>query len=145
MKEITNQLIISISIFYQHCKIMNEISILNQYKCICSDVLGSITTKLNKSFKSFLMETLILYIVIPGRINFLQLGRYGRSCEQRFRQNFSKDFDWLEFNLSLSDKILTGERKAIAIDPSYISLNRANIPHGLVTSGRAQPVWQNED
>ncbi|SFU44072.1 hypothetical protein SAMN05216364_10121, partial [Porphyromonadaceae bacterium KHP3R9] len=37
------------------------------------------------------METLILYLVIPGRINFLQLGRYGKSCEQRFRQNFSKD------------------------------------------------------
>ena len=100
---------------------MNGISVLNQYKGICNDIIGKLTTKLNKSFKSFLMETLILYMVIPGRINFLQLGRYGESCEQRFRQNFSKDFDWLEFNLSLADRVLTGDRKAIAIDPSFIS------------------------
>ena len=107
---------------------MIKIGILNQYKGICSDILGELPTKLNKSFKSFLMETLILYMVIPGRINFLQLGRYGKSCEQRFRQNFSKDFDWLEFNLSLSSRILTGDRKAIAIDPSFISKSGKSTP-----------------
>lgn len=117
---------------------MDRTSILNQYKGICSDVLGELTTKLNKSFKSFLMETLILYLVIPGRINFLQLWRYGKSCEQRFRQNFSKDFDWLEFNLSLSDRVLTGDRKAIAIDPSYISKSGKNTPWiGYFWSGAA--------
>ena len=117
---------------------MDKTSILNQYRGICSDVLGELTTKLNKSFKSFLMETLILYLVIPGRINFLQLGRYGKSCEQRFRQNFSKDFDWLEFNLSLSDRVLTGDRKAIAIDPSYISKSGKNTPWiGYFWSGAA--------
>ena len=84
------------------------------------------------------METLILYMVIPGRINFLQLGRYGKSCEQRFRQNFSRDFDWLEFNLSLSDRILTGNRKAIAIDPSHISKSGKDTPWiGYFWSGTA--------
>ena len=117
---------------------MDKTSILNQYRGICGDVLIELTTKLNKSFKSFLMETLILYLVIPGRINFLQLGRYGKSCEQRFRQNFSKDFDWLEFNLSLSDRVLTGDRKAIAIDPSYISKSGKNTPWiGYFWSGAA--------
>ena len=117
---------------------MDKTSILNQYRGICSDVLGELATKLNKSFKSFLMETLILYLVIPGRINFLQLGRYGKSCEQRFRQNFSKDFDWLEFNLSLSDRVLTGDRKAIAIDPSYITKSGKNTPWiGYFWSGAA--------
>ena len=117
---------------------MDKTSVLNQYRSICSDVLNKLTTKLNKSFKSFLMETLVLYIVIPGRINFLQLGRYGSSCEQRFRQNFSKDFDWLEFNLSLSNKILTGNRKAIAIDPSYISKSGKCTPWiGYFWSGTA--------
>lgn len=118
---------------------MDKTSILNQYRGICGDVLIELTTKLNKSFKSFLMETLILYLlVIPGRINFLQLGRYGKSCEQRFRQNFSKDFDWLEFNLSLSDRVLTGDRKAIAIDPSYITKSGKNTPWiGYFWSGAA--------
>jgi len=100
---------------------MDKTSILNQYRDICGDVLIELTTKLNKNFKSFLMETLILYLVIPGRINFLQLGRYGKSCEQRFRQNFSMDLDWIEFNLFLSDRMLTGDCKAIAIDSGYIS------------------------
>ena len=131
-------LIISIFIADQSLIKMDRTSILNQYRGICSDVLGELTTKLNKSFKSFLMETLILYLVIPGRINFLQLGRYGKSCEQRFRQNFSKDFDWLEFNLSLSDRVLTGDRKAIAIDPSYISKSGKNTPWiGYFWSGAA--------
>ncbi len=90
------------------------------------------------------METLISYLVIPGRINFLQLGRFGKSCEQRFRQNISKDFDRLEFNFSLSDRVLKGDRKAIAIDPGYISKSGKNTP-GLVTSGRVQPVRRKED
>ena len=117
---------------------MDKTGILNQYRSICSDVLNKLTTKLNKSFKSFLMETLVLYIIIPGRINFLQLGRYGSSCEQRFRRNFSKDFDWLEFNLSLSERILTGDRKAIAIDPSFISKTGKDTPWiGYFWSGTA--------
>ncbi|KAA6327204.1 hypothetical protein EZS27_023792 [termite gut metagenome] len=107
---------------------MKRISILNQYNGICSDILNEITTKLNKSFITFLMETFILYMVIPGRINFLQLRRYGNSCKERFRQNFSKDFDWLSFNMALSKRILTGERKAIAIDPSYISKSGKQTP-----------------
>lgn len=107
---------------------MEKISILNQYKSICSDILNSFNVKLHKSFKSLLMETLLLYMIIPGRINFLQLGRYGRSCEQRFRQNFSKDFDWIGFNLALSKRVLTGVRKAIAIDPSYISKSGKQTP-----------------
>jgi uncharacterized protein YaaW (UPF0174 family) len=43
---------------------MDKTSILNQYRDICSDVLNKLATKLNKSFKSFLMETLILYTII---------------------------------------------------------------------------------
>ncbi|WP_352421951.1 hypothetical protein [Proteiniphilum sp.] len=56
---------------------MKRLSVLDQYRGVCNDVLGELTTKLHKSFKTFLMEILILYMVIPGRINFLQLGRYG--------------------------------------------------------------------
>jgi hypothetical protein len=66
------------------------------------------------------------------------MGRYGSSCEQRFRRNFSKDFDWLAFNLSLSERILTGDRKAIAIDPSFISKTGKDTPRiGYFRSGTA--------
>jgi hypothetical protein len=123
---------------YHYDKVMKKNSLLDQYMGICNDVLSELTTKLHKSFKTFLMETLILYIVIPGRINFLQMGRYGSSCEQRFRQNFSKEFDWCEFNLSLSERILTGNRKAIAMDPSFISKSGKQTPWiGYFWSGTA--------
>ncbi len=69
-------LIISIFIADKSLIKMDKTSILNQYRGLCGDVLIELTTKLNKSFKSFLMETLILYLVIPGRINFLQLGMF---------------------------------------------------------------------
>jgi len=104
-KKKVKQLIISIFIVIPNTVKMGKTSILNQYRSICSYVSNKLTTKLNKSLKLFLMETLVLYIIIPGRIISLQMGRYGISCEQRFRQNFSKDFDWL---LSLSERILSG-------------------------------------
>lgn len=103
-------------------------SLLNQFITICNDELANSSTKLRKNFKTFIIETLILYMVIPSRINFLQLGRYSESCEQRFRQNFSKNFDWLTFNVNLSKRILTGKRKAIAIDPSFISKSGKHTP-----------------
>ena len=104
-------------------------SILNQYMCICKDILSRSSTKLNKRFQDFFLETLLLYVIIPTKINFLQLGRYSSSSEQRFRQNFSKKFDWAKFNGELSKEILTGKRKAIAIDPSFISKSGKKTPH----------------
>lgn len=104
-------------------------SILNQYMCIVTDILSRRATKLNKRFQEFMIETLLLYIVIPKRINFLQLGRYSSSSEQRFRQNYSKPFDWIEFNSELSKNVLTGKRKAIAIDPSFIPKSGKKTPY----------------
>lgn len=107
---------------------MQKPDILNQYMNICKDVLSEVETKLSKSFKDFIIETLLLYMIIPQRINYLQLGRYSSSCEQRFRMNSVKYFDWLSFNLSLSGKVLTGLRKAIVIDPSFISKSGKHTP-----------------
>ena len=43
-----------------------------------------------------------LFLTIPNRINFLQMGgRFGRSSEQRFRMNCRKKFDWISFNRTL--------------------------------------------
>ena len=38
--------------------------------------------KLSKSFEKMIIEVLILYMVIPGKINFTQLGRFGMHGEQ---------------------------------------------------------------
>ena len=58
------------------------------------------------------------------------MGRYSDSCEQRFRQLFEHDFDWLEFNTSLMWRGLGRvKRKAIAIDASFISKAGKKTPY----------------
>ena len=70
-----------------------------------------------------------LFMAIPDRINFLQLGRYGRFSEQTYRSLFENEtFDWFAFNDSIISKHLTGKRKAIAIDPSYIPKSGKKTP-----------------
>ena len=67
------------------------------------------------------MDAMKLFMAIPDRINFLQLGRYGKFSEQTYRNHFeSESFDWFSFNEHLVEEHLSGTRKAIAIDPSYI-------------------------
>jgi hypothetical protein len=61
-------------------------------------------------------------MVISGKINFTQLGKYGRNGEQGYHQNFgrlrSKCLNWLRFNVSLTLRYFGIDgRKAIAIDP----------------------------
>ncbi|NDV97413.1 hypothetical protein D0T84_21300 [Dysgonomonas sp. 521] len=121
---------------------MNISAALDQYRYICGDVLKRYTAKLNKSFKTVFIETLLLYMVIPRKINFTQLGRYGTHCEQCFRQNFTKEFDWFSYNLLISERIFDKQdRKAIAIDPSYISKSGKRTPWiGYFWSGCAGAV-----
>ena len=73
------------------------------------------------------MDAMIGVLTISRRINFLQLARYCKSCEQRFRQNFRKTFDWIAFNRFFVDKH-PGHRYAIAIDPSFVSKSGKHTP-----------------
>lgn len=95
---------------------------LDRYEEIVIDALRYCSAKLRKSFQAAFIQTMILYMVLPRKINFKQMGRYSDSCEQRFRQLYERDFDWMEFNTQLMWRCLgEGTRKAIAIDASYIS------------------------
>jgi hypothetical protein len=85
-------------------------------------------TGINKWRLDFILETFMLYLSIKGRVNFLQLGRYGKFGEQRYRQQFEKTFDFLSFNKGLVETYGSG-RYAIAFDPSYINKS------GKVTPG----------
>lgn len=46
-------------------------------------------TNLSKSFQSFIIETMELFLTSSGRMNFTQIARCGRSCEIRFCQCFA--------------------------------------------------------
>jgi len=97
---------------------------------------------INKRRKDFLVEIFVLLLSINGRINFLQLSRYGKYKEQRYRQQFEKQFDFLEFNKQL---VLSsgGGKYAIAFDPSYINKSGKSTPGvGYFWSGVAgQSKW----
>lgn len=112
-----------------HIKAMNKPA-LDQYEEIVTDALKNSATKLRKSFKTAFIQLMILYMVLPRKINFTPMGRCSYSSEQRFRQLFEREFDWMQFNLFLMRRRF-GEsvRKAIAIDASYISKSGKKTPY----------------
>ena len=74
---------------------------------------------LNKSRKDFIVSVLWHILSIKGRINFLQLGRFSKLCEQTFRNQFEIEFDFLSFNKELINQVVSDET-IVAFDPSYI-------------------------
>ena len=75
------------------------------------------------------MDAIKLFMAIPDRINFLQMGRYGCFSEQTYRNNFENDdFDWFSFNEAIIKKHLKCSFKAIAIDPSFIPKSDSKTP-----------------
>ena len=50
---------------------------LDQYMDIFKDAVEDSAAKITKSFEKILIEVIILFMVIPRKINFTQMGRYG--------------------------------------------------------------------
>lgn len=98
----------------------------NIYKTHINRVLAKMSN-INSCRKEFVTETLILFLCIKGRINFLQLARYGKHKEQRYRQQSEKPFDFLTFNKELTISHGSGHY-VIAFDPSYISKSGKRTP-----------------
>ena len=119
---------------------------LDQYTDIITYAVKNSAAKLTKSFEKILIEVIILYMIIPRKVNFTQMERYSSHDEQTYRNNFGKKksecIDWLKLNVSLAKRYF-GEkgRRAIAIDPSFISKSGKKTPHiGRFWSGCAQAV-----
>ena len=94
---------------------------LNQFAQICQEILAQCSQKVSKTLKRNIAEVLELYMALNSRINFTQMGKIGEHIEQTYRNTFSHEFDWLEFNSLLAQRYFASDkRKAIAIDPSYI-------------------------
>ncbi len=74
----------------------------------------------NKWQYDFMLEVFGLFLSIKGRLNFMQLSRYGDHGEQHYRNQFSKSFDFLNFNKELITEY-GGKHLTIAFDPSYVS------------------------
>lgn len=106
------------------------------YNSLIINTLAKISL-INKRRKNFLLETFMLFLSIKGRINFLQLERYGKYTEQCYRQQFEKAFDFLNFNKELVTTYGSGEY-ILALDPSFISKSGKLTPGlGYFWSGQA--------
>ena len=75
-----------------------------QYQSERLSALKSIAN-IHKPFEKTFMDAMKLFMAIPDRINFLQLGRYGCFSEQTYRNLFEHEtFDWFAFNGSIISK-----------------------------------------
>lgn len=89
-------------------------------------ILGLIFKKVtvkNKSQRRFLEELFDLLPSIRGRFNFCNFARFSIFNEVTFRRNFSKFFDWLNFNFAVIQLGLKSPTSICiaAVDASFIS------------------------
>ena len=114
--------------------------IISQIGDLIASLLSKYPTKIRKSFNSFFMETLILYVVM-NKVNFTQLGRFGNHTEKTYRQHFEKNqADIFKLNFELAQRYFVDSVgvKAIAIDQSYIPKTGKHTPFtGYFWSGAA--------
>lgn len=116
---------------------MNITSGLTSYKSHLKMALKQMKSINNYQYK-FLLETFGLFLGVLGRLNFLQLERYGQHCEQHYRNQFEKPIDFMELN-SILIKSNCSSNLVIAFDPSYIPKSGKKTPHlGFYWSGVAK-------
>ena len=98
--------------------------------------------KLRKNFIDVFIEVIFLYVALR-KINFTQMGKYGKHCEQTYRNFFSKSVDWVAYNTALIKSVFStpGDLLAIAVDQSHITKSgKLTWGLGRFWSGCAQAV-----
>jgi Transposase DDE domain len=93
--------------------------------------------EIGKWQRTFFTQLVCLFMQIKGRINFMQMARYGRYNELTYRMNFIKAFDFQGFNRELIKSKGSGHY-VVAFDRSHIS------KHGKHTFGRGK-FWSGCD
>jgi hypothetical protein len=83
---------------------------------------------LSKPRRHFIISVFILYLSMRGRYTFKGMERYGEYCEKTYRLHFETDFDFLRFNIALSQASLSSHL-IIAFDPSYLPKSGKQTPN----------------
>lgn len=122
---------------------MNVLAILKDFTSRCKSVFENTTTKMSKRFVNWLILTIRTVALIPGKINFTRMSRYGGRTAKTFASNFKSKVDWIKVNSGIARENFgsTGDDVAIAIDPSFISkAGKLTYGMGRFWSGVAQRV-----
>jgi len=83
---------------------------------------------LKASRRRFMEHVFLLILTLRGRHNFLGLSRYGNYNERSYRTNYEQDFDFLTYNILLSQHHLS-KKAVLALDPSYLPKSGKCTPH----------------
>jgi transposase DDE domain len=121
---------------------MNVLAILKDFTFRCKSIFENTTTKMSKRFLNWLILTIRTIALIPGKVNFTRLSRYGSRTAKTFASNFKGSVDWMKVNMGIArESVGDGDDIAIAIDPSFISkAGRLTYGIGHFWSGMAQRV-----
>ena len=121
---------------------MNVLAILKDFTFRCKSVFENTTTKMSKRFLNWLILTIRTVALIPGKVNFTRLSRYGGRTAKTFASNFKTSVDWMKVNIGMAqDCFGPADDMAVAIDPSFISkAGRLTYGIGRFWSGVAQRV-----
>jgi hypothetical protein len=95
---------------------------------------------INKCQRDFLSHLLVLFLSMRQRMNYLMMSRHGYYCEQTYRLQYSKDFDFKTFNTHLINEYC-GEERILIFDPSYVNKSGKSTPGvGYFWSGCASAM-----
>ena len=130
---------------------MNLSAALDQFEDICFNALSNATffekkknirKALRGRLKRLILEIILLYVVLPRKINFTQMAKYGKHTEKTYREAFRTVIDWFYANHALLMQVSKPtDRLAIAIDPCHISkAGKHTIWAGKFWSGCASSV-----
>ena len=82
---------------------MTNSNVLTQYQSEVIEALKS-AANLGKPFEKVIIDTLKLFMAIPDKINFLQMGRYGEFTGQTYRNTYTRNRSlWCGFYLQASE------------------------------------------
>jgi Transposase DDE domain len=106
--------------------------------CLSANI-GKITIK-GKVRKRILLNLLPLFLMLPRRINFTQLTKWGSHNENTYHNWFLTDLDLVSFNVELIKQHGSGEHFTL-FDPSFLSKSGKKTPSvGNFWSGCAGAV-----
>lgn len=123
---------------------MAKETLLMQYQSECLSALKSVVN-IHKPFEKTFMDTMKLFMAIPDRINFLQLGRYGCFSEQTYRNLLKMKLSTGLRSTPLSSASISQAKEKPS--PSILPISPSPVIRhlGLVTSGQAVPGIISED
>ena len=93
---------------------------LDQYEKICLEAMQTLLhydakhtclKPLGKRLRNLVVQILLLHIVMPRKINYTQMERFGTHSEKTYRQTHLQEINWLKFNITLMERLFkAGQR-----------------------------------